>query len=188
MTRLNAHFFAACMTLSVVAILAGAWIAGLVLLGAAAILISPIMARPLDWRVMLVAVFLPAGAMAASIGTVANPLIDQFQGEFVSWIVSGALAAFWTVATWLGSIIGWRFIEKMNRATMQEAAERYGNTVIDELQMRYLGNPAPDLSDLIQRGVGYIKDGNAGTVKQSKIKDDRIAAYVTEGLMKALKK
>lgn len=188
MTRLNLHFFAAFMVLSAVAMLIGAWVAGLALLLVAALFINPTVARTLDWRVMLLAVFLPVGAMAASIGTVANPLIDQFQGEFVSWIVSGALAIFWTVATWLGSIIGWRFIEKMNRATMQEAAERFANTVIDELQLRYLGNATPNLSDIVQRGVDYIKDGNAGTVKQSKIKDDRIAAYVTEGLMKALKK
>lgn len=188
MARSTLHLFAACSVLSAIAFISGAWVAGLILLMVAGVLVSPAIARAHDWRVMLLAVFLPAGAMAASIGTVANPLIDQFQGELVNWIVSGALAVFWAVATWLGGIIGWRFIEKLNRATMQEAAERFANTVIDELQLRYLGSAAPDLSDIVQRGVTYIKDGNAGTVRQSKIKDDRIAAYVTEGLMKVIKK
>lgn len=137
---------------------------------------------------LLCIVLVPTVAVATSIGSVANPLIDHFQGQMITWIVSGVMALFWGVATWLGGMIGWRFVEKLNRATMTEAAERFANTVIDELQQRYLHNPAPELSDIVQRGVDYIKDGNAGTVKQSKIKDDRIAAYVTEGLMKVLSK
>lgn len=137
---------------------------------------------------LLCVILVPTAAVSASIGNVANPLIDHFQGQVITWIVSGVMALFWGVATWLGGIIGWRFVEKLNRATMQEAAERFANTVTDELQERYLGNATPELSDLVQRGVDYIKDGNAGTVRQSKIKDNRIAAYVTEGLMKVLKK
>lgn len=185
MTRSNLHFFAACSILSAVAILSGTWIVGLILFMAACLFVSPAVWHKLDWRVMLLAVFLPAGAMAASIGTVANPLIDQFQDELVNWIVSGALVAFWTVATWLGGIIGWRFIEKLNRATLQEAAERYVSTIIDQLQMRYLGLSAPDLTDLIAEGVDYIKGGNAGTVKQSKVTDDRLQAYIVAAISEA---
>lgn len=136
----------------------------------------------------------PLTAAAASIGSIANPIIDQVQGEVVRWIVGGALAAFWSAATWLGGVIGWRFIEKMNRATIQEAAERYANTIIDQIQVRYLAsaNGLPDLSDLVLGGIGYIKAGNGGTVKSGGFTDSKIGDYVTgainDKLMRVLAK
>lgn len=186
MARSHYVFFLAFSALAACALFVGAWTAGVILLLTAQVFLTPFLGRALDWRVLLLAVFVPASAMAASIGAVANPVIDQFQGELVRGLVNGALALFWAAATWLGGIIGWRFVEKLNRQTLQEAAERFGNTVIDEVQARYLGSATPDLRDIIQQGVDYIKDGNAGTVKQSKVTDDRLGAYVSAAIKQSM--
>lgn len=131
------------------------------------------------------AIMAPIAAVAASVGAIANPIIDQVQGEVVLWVVGGAVSLFWGVASWFGGIIGNRFIERMNRATIQEAAARYANGLIDLAQARYLDDNPSAINDLVQGGIDYIKSGNAGTVKQSKIKDDRLGAYVAEAIQKA---
>ena len=120
----------------------------------------------------------PMVGLASSIGAIANPIIDHVQVELVSWIATGAMSAFWVVATWFGGLIGIRFVERMNRQTLQEAAERWINMKIDEIQARYLETSTPDLSDIIAGGIRYIKTGNPGTVKQAKATDDRLDAYL----------
>ena len=96
------------------------------------------------------------------------------------------VGAFTFLATrsWLGGIVGVRLIERLNRATIQEAAERYANGLIDLAQARYLDANPSAVGDLVARGIDYIKGGNAGTVKQSKMKDDRLGAYVIEAIQK----
>ncbi len=131
------------------------------------------------------AILAPIAAVAASVGAIANPIIDQVQGEVVLWVVGGAVSLFWGVASWFGGVIGVRFVERMNRATLQEAAARYANGLIDLAQARYLDANPSAVSDLVQGGIDYIKGGNAGTVRQSKITDDRLGAYVVEAIQKA---
>ncbi len=128
--------------------------------------------------------FAPIVAFAASVGAIANPVIDQVQGEIVTWVVAGAVSAFFGVASWFGGVIGVRVTEKMNRATLQEAAERYANGLIDLAQARYLDASPSSIEAMVAEGVGYIKTANAGTIRQLKIKDDRIGAYVTEAIQK----
>lgn len=122
---------------------------------------------------------------AQSVGAVANPAIDQLQAPIAAWIAELAASAFLAAATWLGGIIGWRFVEKLNRATIKEAAERYANGLIDLAQARYLDANPSAIGDYVSAGIDYIKSGNAGTVRQSKITDDRIGAYVTEAIQNA---
>lgn len=124
----------------------------------------------------------PIMALAVSVGDVANPIIDRVQGEIVIWIAGGVVSAVMGVAGWFGSLIGIRVIEKLNRATIQEAAERYANGLIDLAQAKYLDANPGAIADLVAGGIDYIKGGNAGTVKQSKMKDDRIGAYVIEAI------
>lgn len=126
-----------------------------------------------------------AAAYAAPVVANINPVIDQVQAPVAAWIADLMVSAFFAAATWLGGIIGVRVIEKLNRATMREAAERFANGIIDQVQARYVGEAAPDLTDLVNQGIGYIKTGNAGTVKQSKISDDRLGAYVAEAIQKS---
>ncbi len=134
-------------------------------------------------RAFLIAFIAPT-SYAASIGTIANPVIDQVQGEIVTWIITGIVSAFLGLVSWLGGIVGVRLIERLNRATIQEAAERYANGLIDLAQARYLDANPSAVGDLVARGIDYIKGGNAGTVKQSKMKDDRLGAYVIEAIQK----
>lgn len=133
----------------------------------------------------LALVFVPIMALAASVGAIANPVIDQVQGEVAAWVVSGAVSVFFGVASWFGGMVGIRLTEKLNRATIREAAERYANGLIDLAQARYLDANPSAITDLVADGIGYIKSGNAGTVKQSRIKDGRLGAYVTEAIQKA---
>ena len=82
--------------------------------------------------------FAPMLALAASVGDVANPIIDRVQGEIVIWIAGGVVSAVMGVAGWFGSLVGIRVVEKLNRDTLREAAERYANGLIDLAQARYL--------------------------------------------------
>lgn len=129
--------------------------------------------------------FAPIMALAASVDALANPIIDQVQGEVAAWIVSGAVSIFFGIASWFGGMIGIRVTEKLNRATIQEAAERYANGLIDLAQAKYLDANPGAVTDMLAGGIDYIKSGNAGTVKQSKIKDERLEAYVVEAIQKA---
>ena len=128
--------------------------------------------------------FAPMLALAASVGDVANPIIDRVQGEIVIWIAGGVVSAVMGVAGWFGSLVGIRVVEKLNRDTLREAAERYANGLIDLAQARYLDANPGAIADLVAGGIDYIKTGNPGTVKQTRIKDDRVGAYVTEAIQK----
>lgn len=130
-----------------------------------------------------VLICLPLAAFAATIGAIANPIIEQAQPLIVDAVTNGFVAAFFAVATWISGKIGIRFIERLNRQTIQEAARRFASTVVDQIQERYFGaTSAPDLSDLIGAGVDYIKAGNSGTVKGGKFTDSKLADYVTEAI------
>lgn len=122
------------------------------------------------------------GAYAASLGGVVNPIIDQLQVDLVGRLVESVVGVFFLVATWISGKVGIRFVERLNRQTLQEAATRYANSIIDQIQLRYLGSAPPDLSDLIGQGITYIKTGNAGTVKQTRITDDRLGTYIEEAI------
>lgn len=123
-----------------------------------------------------------AAARAAGIAAAANPLVDAIQIQIVEYVVGAAVATFFTVASYIGGKFGIKLIEEKSRATLQEAAERFANSIIDQVQARYLGGVAPDMSDLIAQGVDYVKSGNPGTIRQIKITDDRIGAYVSAAL------
>lgn len=47
--------------------------------------------------------------------------------------------------------------EYFNHDTMKTAAENFANSVIDDLQARYLAQDTPDLSDLMARGFEYVQ-------------------------------
>ncbi len=96
----------------------------------------------------------------------------------------GVVSAVMGVAGWFGSLVGIRVVEKLNRDTLREAAERYANGLIDLAQARYLDANPGAIADLVAGGIDYIKTGNPGTVKQTRIKDDRVGAYVTEAIQK----
>ena len=55
--------------------------------------------------------FAPMLALAASVGDVANPIIDRVQGEIVIWIAGGVVSAVMGVAGWFGSLVGIRVVE-----------------------------------------------------------------------------
>lgn len=131
---------------------------------------------------LVVLLILAIAAIAASAGSLANPAIDQMQGEIADWVADGAVTVFFGLASWFGGWTGIRVVERLNRATIREAAERFANMMIDQAQARYLDAEPAAINDLVNAGVDYIKSGNPGTVKQAKIKDDRIGAYVTEAI------
>lgn len=140
-----------------------------------------VLVRAIRPVLIFVLVLTPAMAAAAALGGLANPIIDQAQGAVASWIATSVVSACAAVLTWIGSKIGIRVVERLNRATLQEAAERYANTIIDQIQVRYLASRdgLPDLSDLVLGGIGYVKAGNGGTVKSGKFTDSKIGDYVT---------
>ena len=89
--------------------------------------------------------FAPIVALAASVGDVANPIIDRVQGEVAIWLAGGVVSTVVAAAGWFGSLVGIRVVEKLNRDTLREAAERYANGLIDLAQARYLdANPGND--------------------------------------------
>ena len=141
------------------------------------------MKRILIALAILAAPFLiPLAATAADIGPIANPVIDHVQGTLVGWAADAAVTAFFTAAAWFGGLIGVRIVERLNRQTLQEAATRYANSIIDQLQARYIGSTDPNIGDLVGAGIGYIKAGNPGTVKQTKATDDRLGTYVRSAI------
>jgi hypothetical protein len=139
---------------------------------------------------------LMVGAAAAapiplgSIGSLVNPVIDQAQGAVVAWVATGVVSACFAALTWIGGKIGFRVVDRLNRATIQESAERYTNTIIDQIQLRYLASASgvPDLSDLVLGGIGYIKAGNSGTVKAGGFTDSKLGDYVTGAMNDKLTK
>ncbi len=55
--------------------------------------------------------FAPILALAASVGDVANPIIDRVQGEVVIWIAGGVVSTVMAVAGWFGGLVGIRVVE-----------------------------------------------------------------------------
>ena len=88
-------------------------------------------------------------------------------------------------ATWLGRVIGIKVVEHFNREAIARAARNCANSVIDELQLRYLraGPAGLDLRDLIINGAEYVTSGSQDAVKESGIRTDRIKTIV-EGALK----
>lgn len=128
---------------------------------------------------------LPLVALAQGIGTIANPVIDQAQPTVADWISTGITSAVWGFLAFMARKTGIKFIEKMNRDAIRTAAVNFANFAIDELQERFLGaapGVSPDLSDLIVRGVDYVRGGSKDAIAESGIATDRLAKQVEGAL------
>lgn len=124
-------------------------------------------------------------AWALDLAAAANTVVDQAQPSAAEWIGTTVSSAVMIFATWLGRVIGIKVVEYFNRDAITTAAKNFANSVIDELQLRYLraGRADPDLRDLIIKGTQYVTGGSQDAVKESGIRTDRIKTIV-EGALK----
>lgn len=142
---------------------------------------------------MIKTINLAAGAVMTMIGaawaldlaSTANAVVDQAQPSAAEWIGTTVSSAVMIFATWLGRVLGIKVVEYFNREAIARAAGNFANSVIDELQLRYLraGPAGPDLHDLIITGAEYVTSGSQDAVKESGIRTDRIKVIV-EGALK----
>src|SRR5690606_15541283 len=119
------------------------------------------------------------------LASTANTVVDQAQPAAAEWIGTTVSSAVMIFATWLGRVIGIKVVEYFNRDAIATAARNFANSVIDELQLRYLraGPAGPDLGDLIIRGTGYVAGGSQDAVRESGMRTGRIETIV-EGALK----
>lgn len=135
-------------------------------------------------------VVIPGLSFAASLGGVANTVIDQAQSSVVEIVAGAAVTGFFGVLTWIGATLRIKVVEHFNRETMLTAATNFANFAVDQLQARFLGSETDpiDVSDLIEQGIDYIKAGNPDAVKQSGISDDRLGKLVNGAMNDAMGK
>lgn len=135
-------------------------------------------------------VVVPGTALAASIGTIANNAIDSVQTEAVDYIATAAGTLFFGFLTWVGATIRIKVVEHFNREAIEKGVKNFADSVIDELQRRYLSRGALaepiDVSDLIYKGIDYVRGGNPDAVRQSGITDDRLGRMLNGAMNKAI--
>lgn len=125
-----------------------------------------------------------AVGFAQGIAPVANGAIDQAQPAIAEWISTGVTSGAMVFLAWLGRRIGVKIVEKLNRDAIATACRNFANFTIDELQLRFLdsGTAAPDLSDLVERGLAYVSGGSKDAIKESAISTDRLRKQVEGAL------
>ena len=127
--------------------------------------------------------FSPIGAGA--LAPILNGAVDQAQPTITEWISTGVDTGLSVFLIWLGRKVGIRLIEKLNRDAIRTASKNFSNSVIDELQGRFLKagvGATPDLSDLVERGLAYVAGGSKDAIKENKVEAARLRKQVEGAL------
>lgn len=133
---------------------------------------------------LILAATASAAAAAGALIPAGNAVIDQAQASFVDWIVGLVVTGFFGLLAWIAARLKIKVVEYFNRNAITAAATNFANSVIDELQARYLASASPDLSDLIIEGAGYVRDGSRDAIKEGQMSAARLETIVT-GALKA---
>lgn len=114
---------------------------------------------------------------------VVNGAIDQAQPSLADWISTTFDATLSVFLIWLGRKVGIKLIEKLNRDAIRTASRNFANFVVDELQARFLrAGPQADISDLVERGLDYVRGGSKDAIKEKKVEAERLRKQVEGAL------
>lgn len=128
----------------------------------------------------------PVVSLAFVTDGITNQLIDRAQPAAALWFSNIVTTLFLGFTAWLGNRIGIRVLEKFNRDAVKTAAENFANSVIDELQLRFLDadKVQPDITDLVNRGVEYVSKGSPDAIKNLPLLPYRLRQQVEGALLK----